>query len=168
MTLRIEPMAPRHIDAAREIDVVAYPNPWSVTTWRNELASADRHHLVAIDDERLVGHAGLLFVLDEAHVTTVAVASANEGRGIATRMLIDLLTDARRHGSSAATLEVRSADRRPQRLYGRFGFRPVGVRKGYYSTPSDDGIVMWLNDLQHDEVGERIAAIATELTPTEV
>lgn len=154
-----EPMAPRHIDAVRAIDTEVYANPWSVSTWRNELAGADRCHLVAIADGELVGHAGLLFVLDDAHVTTVAVRPEREGEGIATALMVDLLREARRHGSQAATLEVRAADQRPQRLYARFGFRPAGVRKAYYTDPPDDGIVMWLTDLQTDEVGDRIAEL---------
>lgn len=157
-------MATRHIDAVRTIDEAVYANPWGVATWRNELATADRHHIVAIEDDILVGHAGLLFMLEEAHVTTVAVDPSREGKGIATAMLVDLLGEARAHGSTGATLEVRAADKRPQRLYGRFGFRPVGVRKDYYSTPIDDGIVMWLTDLQDAEVGDRISEIAAALT----
>ena len=160
MTVSLDPMAPRHIDAVRAIDDLVYPNPWSAATWRKELGGADRHHLVAVDGGEIVGHAGLLFVLDDAHVTTVAVRPDREGEGIATALLVELLSEARRHGSAAATLEVRAADRRPQRLYARFGFAPAGVRRAYYRDPADDGIVMWLTDLQGDEAADRIAAIA--------
>jgi [ribosomal protein S18]-alanine N-acetyltransferase len=158
-TLRIDPMAGRHINAVCDIDRSAYPNPWSATTWRRELAASDRLHLVAIDDDLLVGHAGLLFVLDEAHVTTVAVDPARQGEGIASRLLVALLSEARDHGSTAATLEVRAAHLRPQRLYGRFGFRPVGVRRAYYSAPVDDAVVMWLHDL----CGVEAMALADEV-----
>ncbi|MEZ5245912.1 MAG: ribosomal protein S18-alanine N-acetyltransferase [Acidimicrobiales bacterium] len=157
--LRFETMAARDIDSVRSIDAVAYPNPWSVATWRKELAADDRVHLVAVDGDEVVGHAGLLFVLDEAHVTTVATAAAHEGRGIATALLVRLLRAARQHGSVSATLEVRAADRRPQRLYGRFGFRPAGVRRNYYRDPTDDGIVMWLHDLDSDETTARLEAL---------
>lgn len=163
-SLRIEPMAGRHIDAVRAIDVVAYPNPWSGSTWRNELAGMDRLHLVAIDDDVLVGHAGLLFVLDETHVTTVAVAAEREGEGIGSALLLALLREARLHGASAATLEVRAARPRPQRLYARFGFRPAGVRRGYYADPADDAIIMWLHDLNDDEAQMRLDEIEDALT----
>lgn len=165
-TVRLAPMAPRDVEAVRAIDVAVYANPWSVSTWRKELSGADRRHLVAIDGHEVVGHAGLLFVLDEAHVTTVAVRPDREGEGIATRLLADLLDDARRHGSTAATLEVRAADRRPQRLYGRFGFQPAGVRRGYYTNPDDDGIVMWLPDLQSEAAGARIASYVVPAAST--
>jgi ribosomal-protein-alanine N-acetyltransferase len=102
-------------------------------------------------------------VLDEAHVTTVAVKSEQEGRGIASTLLVQLLAAARRHGSLSSTLEVRAADRRPQRLYSRFGFQPGGVRPGYYSAPTDDAIIMWLHDLDSDDIRDRIDRVAAEI-----
>jgi [ribosomal protein S18]-alanine N-acetyltransferase len=161
--LRLDPMAGRHIDAVRVIDRSVYSNPWSAATWRNELASPDRIHLVAIDGVSLVGHAGLLFVLDEVHVTTVAVDPDRQGEGIASRLLVALLGEARLHGSQAATLEVRASQLRPQRLYARFGFRPVGSRRGYYSSPTDDAVVMWLHDLGGAEAARRIDGVAAAL-----
>ncbi len=159
-------MAPRDIEGVLAIDEVAYPNPWSAATWRKELAAADRLHMVALDGARVVGHAGLLFVLDEVHVTTVATAVEREGEGIATALLVRLLDAARTHGSEAATLEVRAADARPQRLYARFGFRPAGVRRDYYRDPIDDGLVMWLHDLLGNDVAERLATLRTPVAPT--
>jgi ribosomal-protein-alanine N-acetyltransferase len=161
--LDISAMAPRDIDAVQAIDVEAYPNPWSVATWRKELDAADRLHLVALDGDEVVGHAGLLFVLEEAHVTTVAVKPEHEGQGIASTLLVQLLAAARRHGSLSSTLEVRAADRRPQRLYSRFGFQPGGVRPGYYSAPTDDAIIMWLHDLDSDDIRDRIDRVAAEI-----
>lgn len=158
--LRFDEMAQRDIDAVRAIDEVVYANPWSVATWRREIAGADRLHLVALDGDTVVGHAGLLYVLDDVHVTTVATAPDREGQGIATALLIRLLQAAREHGATAATLEVRAADRRPQRLYGRFGFRPAGVRRNYYESPADDGIVMWLHDLDGDDVAASLVELA--------
>lgn len=158
--IALSPMAPRHIEAVRSIDELVYSNAWSVRTWRNELSSPDRLHLVAFDGERIVGHAGLLFVLEEVHVTTVAVDPEREGEGIGSALLAEVLGDARRHGSRAATLEVRASHERPQRLYARFGFRPAGVRRRYYGDPLDDAVVMWMHDLDSDEAGQRIAAAA--------
>lgn len=158
--LRLVAMAGRDIDAVRSLDELAYPNPWSAATWRNELSSRDRVHLIALDGDELVGHAGLLFVLDEVHVTTVAVAPHREGNGIGSRLVVALLDEARVHGSTAATLEVRAAHQRTQRLYARFGFRPAGLRRDYYSDPADDAIVMWLHDLDGAEAKARIDEVA--------
>ena len=76
----LEVMAGRHIDAVRGIDDLCYSRPWSAATWRNEVGERTRHHLVARDRDTVVGHAGILFVLDEVHITTVAVHPDRRGR----------------------------------------------------------------------------------------
>ncbi len=157
--LVIEKMAKRHIEAVRAIDRLCYSAPWSAATWRYELSETTRHHVVARVDDMIVGHAGLLFVLDEVHVTTVAVHPDRQGTGIATRLVSDLLAVALGFGSVSATLEVRATARRTQRLYARFGFQPAGMRRRYYTNPVDDALVMWLHDLQSDEVGRRLSAV---------
>ena len=161
--LVIEPMRGRHVAAVEAIDAMAYSRPWSNATWRRELAADDRLHLVARLGDTVVGHAGILWVVDEVHVTTVAVHPDCEGRGIATRLVVELLESARGTGAVAATLEVRAAHPRTQRLYGRLGFRPAGVRRDYYSDPTDDAIVMWLDDLGGPEVAERLASARAAL-----
>ena len=162
-TLVIEPMAGRHIDAVRAIDEQCYSRPWSAATWRSELAAPDRHHVIGRIDERLVAHAGSLLVVDELHITTVAVDPACEGRGHATRLCLELLAAGRTAGATAATLEVRAAARRTQRLYARLGFAPAGVRAGYYDHPTDDAVIMWLDDLSRPETQQRLDRLADEL-----
>jgi len=164
--LVIEKMANRHIDSIRAIDRLCYSSPWSAATWRNELSEATRHHVVGRIDDTIVGHAGLLFVLEEVHVTTVAVHPDHQRARIATRLVSALLDVAVGAGSEAATLEVRASARRAQRLYARFGFRPAGVRRSYYTHPVDDAVVMWLHELQSNEVGVRLATVRAELTAT--
>lgn len=162
-SLVIEPMATRHIDIVRAIDAHCYSSPWGVATWRNELAENTRCHVVARKGDEIVAHAGLLIVLDEIHVTTVAVHPEHESQGLATRLVLHLLDHARSVGGASATLEVRASARRTQRLYARFGFQPAGVRRGYYSAPVDDAIIMWLHDLHGPEVGERLDFVRREI-----
>lgn len=161
--LTIEPMRGRHLGAVEAIDALVFSRPWSTATWRRELSGDDRRHLVARVGDRVVGHAGTLQVVDEVHVTTVAVHPDEEGRGVASRLVERLLDEAARSGATAATLEVRASHRRTQRLYSRFGFVPAGVRRGYYSQPPDDAIVMWLPDLAGVDVADRLAAIRRDL-----
>jgi len=161
--LVIEKMAHRHIDSIRAIDRVCYSSPWSASTWRNELSESTRHHIVGRINDTIVGHAGLLFVLEEVHVTTVAVQPDHQGVGIATRLVSELLDVAVGAGSEAATLEVRASARRTQGLYARFGFQPAGVRRRYYTDPVDDAVVMWLHELQSDELGLRLATVRAEI-----
>ena len=167
---RIEPMAGRHIDAVRAIDAQCYSRPWSAGMWRDELASADRNHVIGRIGHRLVAHAGSLLVVDELHITTVAVDPDHEGHGYASRLCVELLRAGRAAGATAATLEVRAGARRTQRLYARLGFVPAGIRAGYYRDPDDDAVVMWLHDLDGSDAVARIDRVAAELhtdTPTD-
>ncbi len=162
-SLVIEPMANRHIDIVRAIDDRCYSSPWGAATWRTELAEETRCHVVARKGDEIVGHAGLLIILDEIHVTTVAVHPDHQGEGFATLLVLHLLDHARSVGGASATLEVRASDRRTQRLYARFGFQPAGVRQNYYAVPVDDAIIMWLHDLDGSEVGERLDVVRSEI-----
>jgi ribosomal-protein-alanine N-acetyltransferase len=164
--LVIEPMAARHIDVIRAIDARCYSSPWGVATWRNELAEKSRHHVVARREDEILGHAGILIILDEVHVTTVAIHPDHQSGGLATQLVLHLLDHARSIGGASATLEVRASARRTQRLYARFGFQPAGARKSYYSAPVDDAIVMWLHDLQNLGVGQRLDLIRHEIGAT--
>jgi len=159
----IAAMSIDHIGPVLEIDAVSYPAPWSQALWERELADPTRTHLVALLDDVLVGHAGIMQVIDETHVTTVAVSPDHRGFGIASRLLVALLNTAMEAGSTAATLEVRAASRDAQRLYSRFGFVPAGVRRGYYSNPSDDAIIMWLSELGSDGFQRRLGSIQDQL-----
>ncbi len=159
----IEPMAGRHIDAVMAIDARCYSRPWSAATWRHELGAADRTHLIARVGDRLVAHAGSLLVVDELHITTVATDPDAEGRGFGTRLCLELLEAGRLAGATAATLEVRAAARRTQRLYGRLGFAPAGVRSAYYDKPTDDAIIMWLQDLGDEDQQARLRRVALDL-----
>lgn len=87
----------------------------------------------------------------EAHITTLVVDPTHRRRGIAPAMLTVLLRCAVERGAIAATLEVRAGNQAARRLYRRFGFAPVGVRRSYYPDgpdgDSEDAIIMWLHDL---------------------
>ncbi|MEO0495345.1 MAG: ribosomal protein S18-alanine N-acetyltransferase [Actinomycetota bacterium] len=160
MSAAIEPMAGRHIEAVMAIDGVSHSRQWSAAAWRKELAGADRNHLVVVDDRTVVAHAGTLQLLDELHVTNVATHPEHRGRGHATRLLVDLLRAGAAAGATAATLEVRAADRATHRVYARLGFAPAGIRPGYYSAPTDDALIMWLDDLRSPASQARINEVA--------
>lgn len=165
--VRIEAMAGRHIEAVMAIDAVSHSRQWSASTWRGELTGADRCHLVVVDGEQVVAHAGTLQQLDELHITNVATHPEHRGRGHATRLLVALLRAGVADGATAATLEVRAADHATHRVYGRLGFVPAGVRPAYYSAPTDDAVVMWLHDLPSELSQARIDRVAAAFASKE-
>ncbi len=116
---------------------------WSAAMFWSELAQADtRWYVVAADADEIVGYAGLCAYADEAYVQTIAVASRAQGRGVGTTLLRLLLEEAERRGDRIVLLEVRADNDRAQRLYQRFGFEPVGVRRGYYQPSGADAVIM--------------------------
>src|SRR5688572_10832753 len=98
-------MRRRHLRQVLRIDHAVYPRPWSLGLYLGELSTTDgRSYLVARRGTSVVGYAGLMVIVDDAHVTTVAVAPAHQRQGLATRLLLVLLRDAVELGARRVTL----------------------------------------------------------------
>lgn len=127
---------------------------WPATLFWSELAQADtRHYLVALEDEQVIGYAGLCAYPEEAYVQTLAVRRDRHGAGIGTALLLALLHEAARRGLDVVGLEVRADNPRAQALYRRFGFAAVGLRPRYYQPSGTDAVVMLLSGLRHRLAG---------------
>jgi len=110
--------------------------------------SKNRCYLVARIDREVVGYAGMICYGEEAHVTNIAIDPLHHRQKIATRLLHDLIGQAVEMGAEAVSLEVRVTNWGAQRLYGGFGFRPIGVRKNYYQEINEDALIMWVDDIR--------------------
>jgi [ribosomal protein S18]-alanine N-acetyltransferase len=164
--VRVEAMRRRHLDRVMAIESVAYPKPWTEGMFRSELDLAhrgERHYVVALDRRSLVGYAGLMFAVDEAHVTNIAVDDAARRTGVGARLLGELVGAARACACVAMTLEVRTSNVAAQALYRRFGFVPAGVRQRYYEN-TEDAIVMWNHDLPTAEYGDHVHELCPVLS----
>jgi [ribosomal protein S18]-alanine N-acetyltransferase len=163
------PMARRHLRSVQRIEEAVYPRPWSPDLFRSELALDERTYLVARADSRVVGFGGVMYVLPDAHITTMAVDPECQRAGIGSRLLLGLCRAAIDTGATALTLEVRVSNEAAQSLYRRFGFVPAGARKGYYppiapATAAEDALVMWVHDIDHPGFTERLDALAADLS----
>jgi ribosomal-protein-alanine N-acetyltransferase len=126
------------------IEEAQFPEPWTKGMLLDELSNtATRRYTVAVEDQRVVGYLGVMFVMDELHVNTLGTLPGYEGRGVATSLMDEAWVDARLRGVARATLEVAVSNTRAQQLYYRYGFRPVGVRKNYYERTHEDALVLW-------------------------
>ncbi len=160
--LTIEPMKKRDVRAVMAIEERVYPKPWTASLFQSELLlTQTRQYLVAKSGRELVGYAGVMLVLEDAHVTTIAVAPSHVREGIATRMLVALARNAISRGAQAMTLEVRLSNKAAQGLYRRFGFSPVGVRAGYYEDPGgrEDALIMWAHDVGTPEYADLLTSL---------
>ena len=160
----IEPMRRRDLTAIMAIENVSYPKPWTAGVFQSEIELSrrgERHYVVARRDQRLVGYAGAMFVVGDAHVTNIAASPEQRRRGVATRLLAELAWEAIRRDCQALTLEVRSSNTGAQALYRAFGFAPVGVRQKYYENV-EDAIVMWCHDIAEAPYRDRLAELCPE------
>jgi ribosomal-protein-alanine N-acetyltransferase len=129
---------------------------WSAETYRSELSDprGTRHYVIAEDDERIAGWAGLAAVDGQGDVLTIGVRTELQGRGIGTVLLTTLLDEATVRGCGEVFLDVRADNDRARRLYERFGFQAIGVRKRYYQPSGMDAIVM-VRESRHGDVPPR-------------
>lgn len=158
--LEIEPFGRSHLRDVMKIDALAYPEPWSKRLWLKEIDRDDRIYLVALLDGTVVGYAGALLTVDDAHVTTIATHPDHQRRGIAARLLRRVVMAAIAAGATGLTLEVRAGNVGAQALYRRFGMAPAGLRRNYYQPDNEDAIVMWAHDIDGPDYARRLAAIA--------
>jgi ribosomal-protein-alanine N-acetyltransferase len=142
-------MRRRHLRGVMAIERQVYPRPWSPNLFLSEMTeSKNRCYLVARIDREVVGYAGMICYGEEAHVTNIAVDPLHHRQKIATRLLHDLIVEGIQMGAEAVSLEVRVTNWGAQRLYGAFGFRPIGVRKNYYQEINEDALIMWVDDVR--------------------
>jgi ribosomal-protein-alanine N-acetyltransferase len=164
LTVHILPMRRRHLRSVLRIEQQVYPRPWSSSLFMSELAlRATRAYFVARVGRELVGYAGLLMTLDEAHVTTIAVEPKRHRAKIGTRLMLVLMREAVERGATAITLEVRMTNLGAQDMYRRFGFVPAGVRKNYYQEVNEDALVMWAHEVDQPEYAALLDSIERTL-----
>jgi len=140
--VRFEEMTEEHLETVLAIEREAYPEPWTRGMFQEEIRNRLSYIYVARREEELVGHCGFWLVLEEAHITTVAVEKNHRGTGVGRRFMEFLLTKAREVGARYATLEVRVSNTRARKLYEDFGFCEVAVRPKYYPITKEDAVVM--------------------------
>src|SRR2546421_6850962 len=164
--LEISRMKRRHLRGVMAIERQVYPRPWSPNLFLAEMnEQRDRLYLVARQDRDVIGYGGVMVAGDEAHVTTIAVDPEHHRHKVGTRLLYELIQGAIRMGATAVSLEVRVPNWGAQRMYGRFGFRPVGIRKNYYQETNEDALIMWTDDVRTPEYGARLERIMIDAPP---
>ena len=140
--MTVVPMAERHVAALAEIERACFHAPWSEAMLREELDKSI--FLVAERDGQAIGYVGCQTVLDEGYITNVAVSPDCRRQGIGRALIEELAQRARAQGLSFVTLEARASNAPAIALYEGAGFVHVGVRKNFYTAPSEDAVLMTL------------------------
>ncbi len=138
------PMHTDDIPVICEIEQESFTTPWTAGAFYNELTSNNfAKYLVLEYEGEIAGYGGMWLIMDEAHVTNIAIREKCRGRKLGERLLAEMQQTAVFYGAQRMTLEVRPSNLIAQRLYEKMGFRSVGIRRGYYTDNKEDAIIMW-------------------------
>ena len=143
--IEIRPLEDRDVDAMCAIEHLCFAMPWSKESILHDLhENVCARYLVLTVDGVLAAYAGMWLIIDEAHVTNVAVHPDYRGRGYGERILRALMDLARENLMGLMTLEVRRSNTVAQSLYHKVGFIDVGYRKRYYEDNKEDALIMYI------------------------
>lgn len=144
----LAPLTVKDLAKVAVIESVSFTAPWPTSAYTTELTTNRlARYIGARVLGELVGFGGIWLMVDEAHVTTMAVLPEHRRAGVATALLLELLQEARRGGARVATLDVRVSNVDAQRLYRAFGFIEVGRRVRYYDDNGEDALIMTTAEL---------------------
>lgn len=146
--IQIIPMTLTHVPQVMEVERQSFSTPWSKDAYIFELLHNEvAHYLVSMVGDLVVGYAGVWTMVDEAHVTNIAVLPLWRRQKIGERLMLELISLAKEHGCSKMTLEVRKSNWGARDLYEKLGFIALGCRRNYYSDTKEDAIIMWKYNL---------------------
>lgn len=138
----IENMEKKHLSGVLKIEESCFTHPWSKESFESELRKAESYKFVALENGEVIGFAILDIVLDEGNLLDIAVDRNHRRKGVARALFEKMLEKAQEKELSFITLEVRISSTPAIALYEAMGFEKVGVRKNYYSKPTEDALLM--------------------------
>ena len=143
-----------------DVDALSFTRPWTRAMYESEFLNRDtsRMYVLRTPARPVAGYCAAWFILDEVHINNIAVRPELRGRGFGSALLVHVIEQGRAAGAPRATLEVRRSNADARRLYERFGFRVAGVRRDYYTDPTEDALVLWREDGEASGRGSRISA----------
>ncbi|MDF1510001.1 ribosomal protein S18-alanine N-acetyltransferase [Robertmurraya sp. DFI.2.37] len=144
--LTFREMEEKDIDQIVFIENESFTSPWSRESFVNELTK-NRFALYTVleDEDGVFGYCGVWIIVDEAHITNIAVLPKYRGKKLGEALLKKVMEIAKEKGAKTMTLEVRVSNHIAQSLYRKLGFQNGGIRKSYYTDNHEDALVMWVN-----------------------
>ena len=153
----ITKMSTEDIENVVKIEAEAYgKHHWSKSSFYDEMQNNLAKYYVAKTAEgELVGYAGAWHIIDEGHITTIAVKKSHLRKHIGEAIIIKILEDCYKSGIKYLTLEVRVSNEPAINLYKKYGFDSLGTRKGYYQDNNEDALIMWTENIFYDKFKTR-------------
>lgn len=143
MSLTLSLMNKTDLTDVLEISTLSLKESWSLDSFSKELTNPLAKYIVAKTKDKIIGFAGLWIIVDEGHITNIAVHPDYRKKGVGSALVDSLIEHSKKWGCSALTLEVRASNIPAQNLYSKYGFQSEGIRKNYYHDNNEDAIIMW-------------------------
>jgi [ribosomal protein S18]-alanine N-acetyltransferase len=158
--MEIVRMSTNDIPDVSRIERASFTTVWPTDAFYNELSTNKlAHYFVGKLEGRIVAYGGIWVILEDSHITTVAVDPNLRGRGLGEAMVLKLIDEGIERGAAWMTLEVRTSNVSAQQLYRKYGFTTVTTRKGYYSDDNENALVMWAGNLKSELYRNRLQVL---------
>ena len=163
--MTISTMTPGDIRAVMRIEALSFSTSWPPSAFASELNDNKlAHYFVGrVAGGDIVAYGGIWVILEDSHITTIAVHPDWRGKRYGEEMLVHLIAQAIERGASWITLEARESNEVAQNLYRKYGFTTVSTRRAYYSDNGENAVVMWAGNLRGELYRGRLAALENEL-----
>lgn len=144
MEFQVMPMTKKDIDEVLQLERLCFHVPWSREAFRMEIEKNQcAKYYIVRDNNHLIGYGGMWLILDEAHITNIAVHPDHRRQGVGRLIMETLMKEAAGLNMERMTLEVRVSNKAAIALYKSLGFEEGGIRKKYYSNNLEDALIMW-------------------------
>lgn len=145
MSINIRLMNENDVDDILEIEKKSFSTPWSKEAFEMEMENKLAKYVVIEVDGKIIGYGGIWLILDEGHITNVAIDPYFRGKGYSNHLVKGIIDLCLTNNIDRMTLEVRKSNVVAQNLYKKYGFEECGIRPGYYADNKEDAVIMWCN-----------------------
>jgi ribosomal-protein-alanine N-acetyltransferase len=158
-------MQKKDIEQIMRIESVSFGSFfWNPDSFASEMHTDIGHYFVAEDkDDKIIGYCGFWLILDEAHITTIAVNPNLRRKGLGEILLQKMIDTGFEKQAKWFTLEVRASNIAAQNLYFKYGFKSLGLRKKYYEDNEEDAMIMWTENIWESEFKNLYQKLKTKL-----
>ncbi len=146
-------MTREDVESIVRIEEEAYgKHHWAKSSFYDEMSNnLAKYYTAKNNNGEILGYAGTWHIIDEGHITTIAVRSDYLRNHIGEAMMQKIIEDCYKNKIKYLTLEVRSSNIPAIKLYEKYGFQSLGTRKGYYQDNNEDALIMWTESIFHDK-----------------
>ncbi|HSA06996.1 MAG TPA: ribosomal protein S18-alanine N-acetyltransferase [Candidatus Gastranaerophilales bacterium] len=164
-TIKIRKMHKKDIDQIMKIESVSFGNfYWTREAFATEIENNIGYYFVAeAENEQIIGYCGFWLILDEAHVTTIAVHPKYRKQGLGEKLLQKMLETGYEKEAKWFTLEVRASNVSAQNLYYKYKFKSLGLRRKYYQDNEEDAMIMWTENIWESSFRDHLKNLKNDL-----